>query len=305
MNITEQFLTKNKYSRPCTLLKAVKGIVIHWAANPVSTALANRNYFEGLKNQMPPNDKRFASAHYVGLQGEIIRCVPDKEVCCHAGADNYTNEAIRRLSSYPNNCTIGIELCHHDWSGAFSAETLKVCRNTLSGIRTHGTRSRRPYNNNIGVKMKCRSLSVFALLFFLFFFAGHPAKVQEDPLQTLSLNIRETLQTLKQQSISLQTELNDTITQLQTRSADLKLSENVRQRLTELSTSLQTSLTSMTEQSTKWYESSENYRLRLAAAVKWVITLALVLALRFIGMIAGYVLYARGVKLPRWFDILL
>jgi N-acetylmuramoyl-L-alanine amidase len=135
MNINDQLLTKNKYSRPCTLLKAVKGIVIHWVANPGSSAIANRNYFESLKNQVPPNDKRFASAHcIIGLGGEIIRCVPDKEVCCHVGADNYTNEALRRLSSYPNNCTIGIELCHPDWSGKFTAETLESCRELVSSL---------------------------------------------------------------------------------------------------------------------------------------------------------------------------
>jgi N-acetylmuramoyl-L-alanine amidase len=97
-------------------------------ANPGSTAQGNRNYFESLKEQVPPNNKRFASAHYViGLQGEIIQCVPDKEVCYHVGADTYTNEALRRLSSYPNNCTIGIELCHPTWDGKFNQKTLESC----------------------------------------------------------------------------------------------------------------------------------------------------------------------------------
>jgi N-acetylmuramoyl-L-alanine amidase len=128
MEIEQQFLTKNKYSRPCTLLKSVKGIVIHWIGNPGTSAQANRNYFESLKEQMPPKDARFASAHYIiGLHGEVIQCVPDKEVCYHVGAERYTNEALRRLSSYPNNCTIGIELCHPDASGRFTEETLRSC----------------------------------------------------------------------------------------------------------------------------------------------------------------------------------
>jgi N-acetylmuramoyl-L-alanine amidase len=135
MIITEQLLTKNKYSRPCTLLKDVKGIVIHWVANPGSTAQGNRNYFEGLKDQVPPNNGRFASAHYIiGLRGEIIRCVPDKEVCYHVGANTYTNDALRRLSSYPNNCTIGIELCHPDADGKFTAETLGSCRELVASL---------------------------------------------------------------------------------------------------------------------------------------------------------------------------
>jgi N-acetylmuramoyl-L-alanine amidase len=135
MEITEQILTKNKYSWPCVLLKAVKGIVLHWVGNPGTSAAANRNYFESLKNQMPPKDDRFASAHYIiGLDGEVIRCVPDKEVCYHVGAERYTNEALNRLSSYPNNCTIGIELCHPDGSGCFGNATLRSCRDLVSSL---------------------------------------------------------------------------------------------------------------------------------------------------------------------------
>lgn len=51
MNIDERFLTRNAFSRPGRLLNPVRGIVIHWVANANSTALANLNYFEGLKNQ--------------------------------------------------------------------------------------------------------------------------------------------------------------------------------------------------------------------------------------------------------------
>jgi N-acetylmuramoyl-L-alanine amidase len=138
MTIKQQFLTKNKYSRPCTLLKSVKGIVIHWVANPGTPAMANRNFFESLKDQPPglrPQDYRYASAHYViGIDGELVRCVPDTEVCYHVGADTYKNEALRRLSSYPNNCTIGIELCHPKEDGKFSGATLQSCRELISSL---------------------------------------------------------------------------------------------------------------------------------------------------------------------------
>jgi N-acetylmuramoyl-L-alanine amidase len=135
MVIKDCFLTKNKYSRPGVPLKDVKGVVVHWVANPGTPAMANRNYFESLKDQVPPDNKRFASAHYViGLQGEIIQCVPDKEVCYHVGADTYTNEALRRLSSYPNNCTIGIELCHPNSDGKFTAVTLQSCQGLISSL---------------------------------------------------------------------------------------------------------------------------------------------------------------------------
>jgi N-acetylmuramoyl-L-alanine amidase len=60
--------------------------------------------------------------------------VPDKEVCYHVGADRYTNEALRRLSSYPNNCTLGIELCHPGADGKFTDETLASCRELVSSL---------------------------------------------------------------------------------------------------------------------------------------------------------------------------
>jgi N-acetylmuramoyl-L-alanine amidase len=129
MVIDKQILTKNKYSRPAGLLKSVKGVVIHWVGNPGSSAQANRNYFEGLKDQIPPHDSRYASAHYIiGLTGEIIQCIPDSEIAYHVGADQYTNQALRRLSTYPNNCTIGIELCHPEADGKFTEKTLDSCR---------------------------------------------------------------------------------------------------------------------------------------------------------------------------------
>lgn len=105
----EMYLTPNQYSRPGTPMKEVKGIVIHYVGNPESTAIANRNYFESLKNQ----DKTYASSHYiVGLEGEVIACVPENEVAYHA--------------SQANGDHIGIEVCHPDASGRFRAVTYEA-----------------------------------------------------------------------------------------------------------------------------------------------------------------------------------
>jgi N-acetylmuramoyl-L-alanine amidase len=131
MKIQESLLTKNKFSRCGVLLKAVRGVVIHYTGNPGASAIANRNYFESLKEQNPalPESKlRYASAHYiVGLKGEVIRCLPDTEIGYHVGAVKYTNEALQRLSSSPNNCTIGIEVCV-DKAGNFTGAALESCR---------------------------------------------------------------------------------------------------------------------------------------------------------------------------------
>jgi N-acetylmuramoyl-L-alanine amidase len=50
MDIQQMLLTPNKYSRPQNKLTDVKGIVIHYVGNAGSKAVANRNYFESLKD---------------------------------------------------------------------------------------------------------------------------------------------------------------------------------------------------------------------------------------------------------------
>ena len=61
-----ELLTPNPYSRPEIPLEKVNGIVIHYTANPGSSAKANRNYFEGLKD----SGQTYASSHFiVGLKG--------------------------------------------------------------------------------------------------------------------------------------------------------------------------------------------------------------------------------------------
>nr|DAT81670.1 MAG TPA: N-acetylmuramoyl-L-alanine amidase [Caudoviricetes sp.] len=107
MKIEDKLLTPNKYSRPCTKMGTVKNIVIHWVGNAGSKAISNRNYFESLKDK-----KIYASSHYIiGLEGEIIRCVPENEVAYHGNSAN----------SY----SIGIENCHPDWEGKFNDKTYK------------------------------------------------------------------------------------------------------------------------------------------------------------------------------------
>lgn len=108
MNIKQLFLTVNPMSRPGYDLKKVKKIVIHYVGNPNTSALANRNYFENLKKQK----KVYSSAHYiVGLEGEIIQCVPTDEIAYH--------------STKANGYSIGIENCHPKSDGKFTLATIK------------------------------------------------------------------------------------------------------------------------------------------------------------------------------------
>lgn len=104
--IDVQLLTPNKYSRPQTALRRVKGIVVHYTANPGATAIANRNYFEGLKD----SHETQASSHFVvGLDGEVVQCIPTNE-WAYASNDR-------------NKDTISIECCHPDETGQFNQAT--------------------------------------------------------------------------------------------------------------------------------------------------------------------------------------
>lgn len=95
-------------------LTRVKGIVIHWVANPGSTANGNRNYWERLGSGV--------SAHFIiDLDGTVMQTAPENAMCYHVGSKTYTSDALRRLSVYPNDCTIGIEMTHPDASGKPSA----------------------------------------------------------------------------------------------------------------------------------------------------------------------------------------
>ena len=105
MKITDAWLTPNKYSRPQIPLKNVKKVVLHYVGNPKSSAIANRNYFENQKNC-----GRYVSSHYiVGLEGEILRCVPENEVAY--------------CSNQANTYSISIECCHPDATGKFTDAT--------------------------------------------------------------------------------------------------------------------------------------------------------------------------------------
>lgn len=105
---TVDLLDVNEYSRPGIALEKINGIVIHYTANPGSTAQQNRDYFEGLKD----SHETKASSHFVvGIKGEIVQCIPSSE--------------ISYASNSRNSDTISIECCHKDKSGKFTKATYR------------------------------------------------------------------------------------------------------------------------------------------------------------------------------------
>ena len=129
MQITEMLLT-NARSRPRTKINP-KGVVIHWTANERrgADALANRNYFN--------NPATEASAHYIVDDTKIIRCLPENEMGYHVGAKVYTPMALAKLSTYPNNCTIGIEMCVNV-DGSFQVMYQRTVELTASILKRYG-----------------------------------------------------------------------------------------------------------------------------------------------------------------------
>lgn len=147
MKAIKKYLTPNPYSRPQRKLQKPLAVVMHWTANPKADADENRNYFESRKNGL----NGYGSAHYIIAQnGRTIQCMPETEVAYHCGTTLkdpasgkvYTDLARERFGRYaidyehnsPNNCTIAIELCPVDSTGAFTKATLNVAAELCADI---------------------------------------------------------------------------------------------------------------------------------------------------------------------------
>jgi len=132
MNIKQEFIVPNQYTRPGLPLRKVTAIAVHYAGDPGATAQNVRDYFNGTCVRQ----KRYASCHYaVGLNGEIIQLIPLLEwsYC--------TNKA--------NSYSISIETGHPDSTGKFTQASEKslielvawLCRkyglNPTTGVIRH------------------------------------------------------------------------------------------------------------------------------------------------------------------------
>ncbi len=105
----EMYLTKNVNSRPGILLEKVRGVVVHYTANPGTDARANRNYFESRKEEPDEKGNKVSSHFIIGLDGRILCCVPENEIAY--------------ASNVRNGDTLSIECCHPDKTGRFNQAT--------------------------------------------------------------------------------------------------------------------------------------------------------------------------------------
>ena len=90
------------FARTGVKLIEINNVVIHYVGNPNTTAQNNRDYFN-----KPDTD--VCSHFIIGLDGEIIQCVP---------LDEKSNASNNR-----NLDTISIEVCHPDSTGKFNDDT--------------------------------------------------------------------------------------------------------------------------------------------------------------------------------------
>ena len=100
--IDSQIIDVDGASRNGYKLKGVKDIVVHYVGNPGTTAQQNHDFYSG-------NQSNVSSHFVVGLDGEIIQCIPINEWSA--------------ASNWRNNDTISIEVCHPDETGKFKKKT--------------------------------------------------------------------------------------------------------------------------------------------------------------------------------------
>jgi len=139
LQITQHLLTnpnnhpalkdKNRYQ-----LNEIRGVVVHWTANPHkgAGAKAHRSYFN--------KNKKGASAHYVVENEEVICCIPENEVAHTVGDKPRSNDLPLRekllagtLHKNPNYYTINIEMCVNvdsDWTKTVQT-TVLLCQEIL------------------------------------------------------------------------------------------------------------------------------------------------------------------------------
>ena len=97
-----QLIPVDGASRRGEKLQDIQNIVIHYVGNPGTTAQQNHNWYSNPASQV--------SSHFlVGLEGEVIQCIP---------LDEYS-----AASNHRNGDTISIEVCHPDDSGKFTRES--------------------------------------------------------------------------------------------------------------------------------------------------------------------------------------
>ena len=111
MTITDSLIPKNKYNRPGTK-STPKRICVHYTGDCGATAAQLAKYWQNVAaGVFKDKPWSWTSAQYiVGLDGEVIRCIPDSEIAYAAANQNAD--------------TIHIEVCYKRQSGEFEESSI-------------------------------------------------------------------------------------------------------------------------------------------------------------------------------------
>lgn len=152
----------------------------------------------------------------------------------------------------------------------------------------------------------CKKLVLLSALLFLSFCLLVPVFAQdaqaypdkEQVLNQTSLLIKSKLQDLKTESDYMKQQLTEL-------SASLKISDLEQQRLKQQSMMLSVSLTSINESLNNSYLTISKYEQKLKDKNKVLNILLIIVIIRICTTAVGYGFYIKGIRLPRWLDILL
>jgi len=112
--IDVQIIDEGNPSRSGVTLEGINDIVVHYVGNPRTTAQQNRDFYNQQESDV-------CSHFVVGLEGEIIMCVPLTEKSAS--------------SNDRNRDTISIEVCHPDVTGEFTDESYQSLIKLVNWLR--------------------------------------------------------------------------------------------------------------------------------------------------------------------------
>lgn len=115
--IDVQIIPLDGVSRDGSKLDGFNDVVVHYVGNPGTTAQQNHDFY--------CNPESEVSSHFiVGLDGEIIQCIPLDEQSA--------------ASNWRNHDTISIEVCHPDETGIFNKETYMSLVRLVAWLTDYG-----------------------------------------------------------------------------------------------------------------------------------------------------------------------
>ncbi|WP_176525746.1 N-acetylmuramoyl-L-alanine amidase [Bacillus sp. AFS001701] len=139
------FIPKNKYTRPGILLRDVNKIVLHWTANFGASAKRHVTYFgvtlpaQSKLAEQKGKKGTYASAHIFGDKNESVCIIPLNEVAYHANDVQKHNEdgsayrGIKEIAPNANFYTLGYEMCVEE-DGTIHLDTIKRAISDIAAL---------------------------------------------------------------------------------------------------------------------------------------------------------------------------